>query len=63
MFERKRMDPNSTGVKIIMAGMAELIDEGNTPHEAFEILEDIKQNIFHALAEIHAENKAKAKQP
>jgi hypothetical protein len=60
MKERKRMDMNSQGVQFIIAGLAGLIDEGYTPHEAFEILEDIKQNTFHALAEIHRENAARS---
>lgn len=58
---RKELDMNSRGVQFIITGLAELIDEGNTPHEAFGILEQIKQNIFHALAEMRQENLAKGK--
>jgi hypothetical protein len=51
------MDMNNFNTQLIIAGMAGLIDDGYTPHEVFEILEDIKQNTFHALADIHKENK------
>lgn len=60
MKERKRMDLNNFNTQLIVAGMAGLINDGLTPHEVFEVLEDIKQNTFHALADINAENKSKA---
>lgn len=60
MKERKRMDIKNFNTQLIIAGMTGLVDDGLTPHEVFEVLEDIKQNTFHALAEINAENKNKA---
>lgn len=57
--ERKRMDLSNFNTQLIVAGMAGLVDEGLTPHEVFEVLEDIKQNTFHALADINADNKSK----
>lgn len=57
MKERKRMDITNFNTKLIIAGMTGLVDDGLTPHEVFEVLEDIKQNIFHALAEISAETR------
>lgn len=59
MKERKRMDINNFNTKLIIAGMTGLVDDGLTPHEVFEVLEDIKMNIFHALADINAQNKSK----
>lgn len=59
--DRKRMDLNNFNVKLIVAGMAGLIDEGNTPHDVFDILEDIKNNTFHALADMRQENLKEGK--
>lgn len=36
----------SQGMVIITVGLAKLIEEGHTPHEAFNIVEDIKRNTF-----------------
>lgn len=56
MKERKRMDINKISNKLIIAGLAGMVeDEGLTPHEAFEVLEDIKQKVFHALGDIRGE--------
>lgn len=59
MKERKRMDMSNTNTQLIIAGMAGLIDDGFSPHEVFEILEDIKQSTFHALVELQQENRSK----
>jgi glucan phosphorylase len=49
---------NSLHQQLIIAGLAGLVeDEGLSPHEAFEVLEEIKRNTFHALAEIGREAK------
>jgi len=53
-FEKKLY--SSLGLQMIVAGMARLVeDEGHTPHKVFELMTSTKQNIFHALAEIHKE--------
>lgn len=56
---RKRVDINaSLGAQFIVTGLARLVEqEGFTPHEAFEILEGIKGDTFHALAELHSDFK------
>ncbi|MEF3312340.1 hypothetical protein PV433_25985 [Paenibacillus sp. GYB004] len=55
---RKLMDQNNFNHKLIIAALAGMVeDDGLTPHEAFAVLEDIKRNTFHALAEIHREVK------
>jgi hypothetical protein len=39
--------------RMILAGMAQLVrDEDYTPHEVFDLLEDMKNKSFHALAEL-----------
>jgi hypothetical protein len=53
----KKMDINNMNNQLIIAGMTGLVDDGLSPHEVFDVLEDIKRNIFPALAEIHQENK------
>lgn len=53
MKEKKRMDlqnPFHAHIVGCLANMVEL--DGLTPHEAFEVLDDIKQNTFHSLAEL-----------
>lgn len=57
MGNRKHMDINNLNTQLIIAGLAGLVDDGYTPHEVLEILEDIKRNTFHGLAEIYRENK------
>lgn len=43
----------SMGLQLIVAGLAGLVDdEGYTFHEAMELLEDTKRNIFPALMEM-----------
>jgi hypothetical protein len=56
--DRKRMDLNNRNNQLIIAGMAGLIDDGLTPHEVFEVLDDIKNQTFPALAEMYRGNKA-----
>ncbi|MCM3487865.1 hypothetical protein M3689_00940 [Alkalihalophilus marmarensis] len=37
----------------IIGCLANMVEEdGLTPHEAFEVLDDIKQNTFHSLSEL-----------
>ncbi|MBS4200291.1 hypothetical protein KHA93_11680 [Bacillus sp. FJAT-49732] len=54
-FKRK-LDSN-LNLQLIVAGMAGLVDEGHSPHEVFKLLEDVKRNTFHALAEIGRESR------
>lgn len=54
----KQMDMKRHGDIFIIDGLRRLVEEsGMTPHEAFEVLEDIKRQTWHALADIHAETK------
>ncbi|WP_172369595.1 hypothetical protein [Sporosarcina jiandibaonis] len=49
---------SSFGIQLIVTGLARLVEEeGHSPHEAFEVLEEVKRNIFHALSEIKEEKK------
>lgn len=51
-----KVDTNNWSQQLIIAGMANLVEnEGYTPHEVFELLDEIKQNTFHALSEIKKE--------
>lgn len=57
---KKKMD-ESFGVQLIITGLLRLVeDEGHSPHEAFRLLDAVKQNTFHALAEIKREVGADA---
>jgi len=54
---RSKLD-KSMSLQLIVAGLAGLVDdEGYTFHEAMELLEDTKRNIFPALMEMGRENK------
>lgn len=49
-----KVDLNNFHQQLIITGLTGMVeDEGKTPHEAFEILESIKKDTFHALAQIH----------
>jgi len=53
-----KFNVNSLNQQFIITGLVGLVeDEGLTPHEAFQVLEDIKRNTFHALNEIRQEAK------
>jgi len=43
-------------MQLIVAGMAGLIDEGYTPHEVLNLMDDAKNNTFHALVELKDSN-------
>jgi hypothetical protein len=48
----------SFGLQLITTGLLNLVEkEGYSPHEAFRLLEHVKQNTFHALSEIEREGK------
>lgn len=49
----KKILDESTGAQFIITGLIGLIeDEGMTAREAFEFLDHVKQNTFHALKDI-----------
>jgi hypothetical protein len=53
-----KFNMNSFGQQLIITGLARLVEEeGLTPHEAFQVLEEIKRNTWHALTEIKQEAK------
>lgn len=55
--EFMKMTDESMGLKLIVAGMAGLIDEGYTPHQVLEIMDAAKYNTFHALTDLKGEVK------
>lgn len=56
--EFKEKVDTSIGLKMIVAGLAGLVDdEGYTASEALELLEATKNNTFHALADMQREGK------
>jgi hypothetical protein len=50
---KREFDLKNINVGFVITGLIGMVeDEGMTPHEAFEMLEEIKRNTWHALAEI-----------
>lgn len=53
MNERKRFDKNNDFHMHIIGCLANMVmEDGLTPHEAFEVLDDIKQKTFFQLGEL-----------
>lgn len=53
-----KLDLDNTNHQLIIGALVNLVeDEGYSPREAFELLEDIKRNTYHALMEISQERK------
>lgn len=53
-----KLDLNNVNQKLIIAGLTGLVeDEGLTPHESFQLLDEIKRNTFHALMKIKREGE------
>jgi hypothetical protein len=53
-----KLDLNNINQKLIIAGLTGLVaDDDLTPHEAFELLDEIKRSTFHALMKIKKENE------
>lgn len=53
MNERKKLDQNNDFHMHIVGCLANMVmEDGLTPHEAFEVLDDIKQKTFFSLGEI-----------
>lgn len=58
-MNKGEFNQNSFGQQLIITGLANLIEEEDyTVHEAFQLLEAIKRNTFHALLEIKKESKS-----
>lgn len=54
----KKLDLTKRSHQIIVGTMASMVeDEGLTPREVFEVLEDIKNQTWPALSEIYHERK------
>ncbi|MGM0807595.1 MAG: hypothetical protein ACQET8_23090 [Bacillota bacterium] len=52
---KKDLDLTNLNVGFVITGLIGMVeDEGMTPHEAFEMLDLIKRQTFHALADIKA---------
>ncbi len=50
---RPEVDVNNRNVKLILGALAGMVeDDGLTPHEAFELLDEIKNQTWHALMEL-----------
>ncbi|WP_339245236.1 hypothetical protein [Paenibacillus sp. FSL F4-0243] len=56
--EKPKLDLNNLDHQLIVAAMANMAEKGMTPHQIFELIEDIKRNTFHSLAEISREGKS-----
>ncbi|WP_197072008.1 hypothetical protein [Geobacillus kaustophilus] len=55
-----KLDLNNINQQLIIAGLTGLVsDDGLTPHEAFALLDEIKQQTFHALVQIKQEGDKK----
>jgi hypothetical protein len=53
MKEKKRLDMNNLFHAHIVGCLANMVvEDGLTPHEVFEVLDDIKQKTFHTLSEL-----------
>jgi len=57
-MSKVKFNQDSFGQQLIITGLLELVEkEGYTPHEALEVLEAIKKNIYSALCEIKQESE------
>lgn len=55
-MRESKLNLNSFNQQLIITGLAGLVeDEGFTPHEALSVIDEIKNNIFHALCELKKE--------
>jgi hypothetical protein len=53
-----KLDLNNINQQLIIAGLTGLVaDDGLTPHEAFELLDEIKRSTFPALMKIKKEEE------
>lgn len=59
-MDKTKININNFNQQLIIAGMTNLVDdEGYTPREVFQLLDDIQNNMWHALQEIYMENTKK----
>jgi len=57
-----RFDQTKFSHQLVVTGLLNMVeDDGLTPHEAFEVLEDIKRQTWHGLAEISRDTKGEIK--
>jgi len=54
-----KLDQGKLSHRLLIAGMVGMVmDDGLTPHQVLEVLEDAKKELFHALAEIYRERRS-----
>ena len=59
---KHRLDLNKRSHQLVVVGLTAMVeDDGLTMHEAFDVLEDIKRQVFPALMEISRERKGATK--
>jgi hypothetical protein len=53
MHEKPKLDLNNINVRFVITGLLGMVeDDGLSPREAFQMLDYIKQQTFHALNDI-----------
>lgn len=56
-MNKPKLDLNNLNVGFVITGLVGMVeDDGLTPHEAFELLDVIKNQTWHALTEIKSGN-------
>ncbi len=56
----KKLDEKNINHGLVITGLLQMVeDDGLTPREAFEVLEDIKRNTYSALTEVYHEKWGK----
>ncbi|MEK4471581.1 hypothetical protein MKX37_27180 [Bacillus sp. FSL R5-0709] len=61
-MSKDELNLDSFGQQLIITGLTRLVEEeGYTAYEAFQLLETIKRNTFHALLEIQKESRENTK--
>jgi len=55
MSDKVKFDQSDPNQQLIIAALANMIDEGFSARETFQILEEIKINIWSALKELEME--------
>jgi hypothetical protein len=57
---KKVMSDSKLGTPFVVTGLLHMVeDEGFTPHEAMEILENIKNETYFALMDVYKEKRGK----
>lgn len=55
-----KLDLTNRNHQMILGALASMVeDDGLTPHEVFEVLDDMQRQTWHALAEIYRERGKK----